>query len=68
MVWFSRSLMLVMPSFYLAKRMSKVAFGRFCGLLILLFCHWPSFGLFGLIILSGRSSPMMTSLPLVDSA
>ncbi len=32
------------------------------------FCHWPSFGLFGLIILGGCSSPTMTSLPLVDLA
>jgi hypothetical protein len=31
------------------------------------FRHWPSFGLFGLIILGGRSSPMKTSLPLVNS-
>jgi hypothetical protein len=33
----------------------------------LFFCHWSSLGLFSLIILSGRSSPIMTSLPLVDS-
>jgi hypothetical protein len=32
------------------------------------FCHWSSFRLFGLIILGGRSSAMMASLPLVDSA
>jgi hypothetical protein len=32
------------------------------------FHHWPSFKLFGLIILGGHSSPMMTSLPLVNSA
>jgi hypothetical protein len=32
------------------------------------FYHWPSFGLFSLIILGGRSSSMMTSLLLVDSS
>jgi hypothetical protein len=32
------------------------------------FYHWPPFGLFGLIILGGYSSPRMMSLPLVDSA
>jgi hypothetical protein len=35
---------------------------------LIFFCHWPSFGLFGLIILDGHSSPMTTSLPLADSA
>jgi hypothetical protein len=34
--------------------------------LIFFFCHWPSFGLFGLIILGGRNSPMETSFPLVN--
>jgi hypothetical protein len=45
MVRFSRSLMPALPSLYLAMMMSKMAFGRYCGLLLLFFCHWPSFGL-----------------------
>jgi hypothetical protein len=33
----------------------------------LIFLSWLSFRLLGLIILGSRSSPMTTSLPLVDS-
>jgi hypothetical protein len=53
-----------LPSLYLSMRMSKVAFGWRCSLPPSFFCHWPSIGLFGLIILGGRSSPLMTSFPL----
>jgi hypothetical protein len=66
MVQFLQPLMLALPSLYLAMRMSKVSLGHRCGLLPSIFCHWPSFRLFGLIILAGHSSPMTTSLPLVD--
>jgi hypothetical protein len=66
MVWFSHPLMSALPSLYLAVRMLKVAFRCCCGLLPSFFYHWPSFRLFGFIILDGCSSPMMTSLLLVD--
>jgi hypothetical protein len=68
MVQFSHLLMPALPFLYLVMRMLKVAFGRRCGLLPSFCCQWSSFGLFGLIILGGRSSPMTTSLPLVDLA
>jgi hypothetical protein len=38
-VWLLRSLMLALPSLYLAMRMSKVAFGHCYNLLLLFFCH-----------------------------
>jgi hypothetical protein len=67
MIQFLRSLMSAQPSLYLAMRMSNVALGHCYGLLLSFFCHCPSFGLFGLIILGGCSSPMTTSLALVNS-
>jgi hypothetical protein len=68
MAQFLRPLMSALPSLYLAMKMSKVAFEHRYGLLPSFFYHWTSFRLFGLIILGDRSSPMMTFLPLVNSA
>jgi hypothetical protein len=48
--------------------MSKVTFGRDHGLLLSFFFHWPISGFLGLIMLGYLSSPMATSLPLVDLA
>jgi hypothetical protein len=45
-----------------------VIFGRDRGLLLSFFFHRPISGFLGLIILGCLSSPMMTSLPLIDLA
>jgi hypothetical protein len=48
-------------------RILKVVTGRFCSLLLSFFYHWPSFGLFGLIILGGLSSGLSNTMPLGNS-